>query len=198
MTKKRPHAIFKYYIVYKPFGMLSQFTSDGRHPSLAWLNYHFPPDVYPVGRLDADSEGLLLLSNDKSLYAKLFNPKHPHKRTYLVQVEGIFDTKAKLFLENGVSINLKGQQYVTQPAEIEILDYQPSLPERIPAIRFRKHIPTSWIKITLQEGKNRQVRKMTAAVGFPTLRLVRIQIGNLHLNNIQPGEVREINPKLIL
>lgn len=183
----------KYYLIYKPYGMLSQFSSDGKHQSLANLNFRFSPDVYPVGRLDADSEGLLILSNDKSLYKRLFNENQPHSRTYLVQVEGTFTAEAKKLLEAGVTINLKGRLYKTKPAIVEILDYVPEVPERIPPIRFRLTVPTSWIKITIFEGKNRQVRKMTAVVGFPTLRLIRIAIGKLSLFNMKPGEVRELS-----
>ncbi len=183
----------KYYLIYKPYGMLSQFSSDGKHQSLANINYRFAPDVYPVGRLDADSEGLLLLSNDKSLYKKLFDENQPHSRTYLVQVEGSFTVEAKKILEAGVTINLKGKLYKTKPSIVEILDYIPDVPERNPPIRFRLSVPTSWIKITIFEGKNRQVRKMTAAVGFPTLRLIRVAIGKLSLMDMKPGEVREIS-----
>ncbi|MGC8803413.1 MAG: pseudouridine synthase [Bacteroidales bacterium] len=188
---------FRYFIVYKPYLMLSQFTADEGQISLSHLRYNFPPDVYPVGRLDADSEGLLILTNDKSLTGKLFDENHPHPRTYLVQVEGIFTEKAKQQLEKGVTINLKGTRYLTKPAKVEILSEVPTLPPRIPPIRYRKNIPTSWIKITLWEGKNRQVRRMTAAVGFPTLRLVRIAIGKLQLGNMYPGEVKSVDAQKI-
>jgi len=172
--------------------MLSQFTAGGGQISLAQLNYKFPSDVYPVGRLDADSEGLLLLTNDKQITKLLFDEKYPHPRTYLVQVEGLITEQAQRELEKGVIINLKGKKYRTKPAKVELLTNIPDLPPRTPPIRYRKNIPTSWIKITLWEGKNRQVRRMTAAVGFPTLRLVRVAIGNLELGNMQPGEVRRI------
>lgn len=175
--------------------MLSQFTAGKDQLSLSLLNYKFPSDVYPVGRLDADSEGLLLLTNDKQITKLLFNDQHPHPRTYLVQVEGLFTTQAQDKLEKGVIINLKGKRYTTKPAVVEMLTEIPHLPPRIPPIRYRKNIPTSWIKITLWEGKNRQVRRMTAAVGFPTLRLVRVAIGNLELGDLQPGEVRRIEAK---
>jgi 23S rRNA pseudouridine2457 synthase len=183
---------YQYYVVYKPYLMLSQFTAGEAQISLSQLNYKFPSDVYPVGRLDADSEGLLLLTNDKQITKLLFDDQHPHPRTYLVQVEGLFTPQAKDILEKGVIINLKGKRYKTKPAIVEMLTEMPDLPPRIPPIRYRKNIPTSWIKITLHEGKNRQVRRMTAAVGFPTLRLVRVAIGNLELGNMQPGEVRRI------
>lgn len=184
--------MFRYFIIYKPFGMLSQFSKEGEHKTLADLNYNFPKDAYPVGRLDSDSEGLLLLTNDKSLNHKLLDPKFKHTRTYLAQVEGIFSEEAKRKLEKGVSISVDGKTYQTLPAHVETHNYV-SLPERNPPIRFRKNIPTSFIKISLHEGKNRQVRKMTAAVGFPTLRLIRTAIEKIELENLQPGEVKEIN-----
>ncbi|HOK50265.1 MAG: pseudouridine synthase [Bacteroidales bacterium] len=190
-------ASLQYFIVYKPYLMLSQFTAGEGQVGLSQLDYHFPPDVYPVGRLDADSEGLLLLTNDKRIIGLLFDEKHPHPRTYLVQVEGIFSEKAQKELEKGVIINLKGKRYLTKPAKVEILTAEPELPPRIPPIRYRKNIPTSWIKVTLWEGKNRQVRRMTAAVGFPTLRLVRIAIGNIELGNLLPGQVKSIEAEKI-
>ncbi|MCX7986024.1 MAG: pseudouridine synthase [Bacteroidales bacterium] len=186
-----PH--YQYFIVHKPYLMLSQFTFGEGQSGLSNLNFKFPPDVYPVGRLDADSEGLLLLTNDKRLYSFLFDEKNPHPRTYLVQVEGVFSEQAKEKIEKGVLINLKGHKYLTKPAKVEILNEEPNVPPRVPPIRFRKSIPTSWIKITLWEGKNRQVRRMTAAVGYPTLRLIRIAIGNIHLGALQPGEVKAID-----
>lgn len=171
--------------------MLSQFTKEGDHKTLADLNYHFPKNVYPVGRLDADSEGLLLLTNDRQLNNILLNPKYAHDRTYWAQVEGQFTEAAKNKLEQGVSITVDGKEYKTLPAKVSVIE-EPRLPERNPPIRFRKNIPTTWIELTLQEGKNRQVRKMTAAVGFPTLRLVRSCIEKIKLENMQPGQVREI------
>lgn len=184
----------RYFIVYKPFQVLTQFTAaDGK----LCLKDHFqvPKDVYPVGRLDYDSEGLLILTNDASLNERLLHPKHRHERTYYVQVEGNFTEEAKRQLEKGVSISINGKPHQTLPAQVKLFDAPPSLPERNPPIRFRKNVPDSWIAITLKEGKNRQVRKMTAAVGFPTLRLVRFSIGKLTLDNMQPGELVEMNPK---
>ena len=193
----------KYYIIYKPYEMLSQFTKEGNHKTLADLNFDFPKDVYPVGRLDADSEGLLLLTNDKSINHKLLDPKFRHKRTYLAQVEGIFSEEAKRKLEQGVTISVDGKNYKTLPCKVVLLSLPngeggggaTSLPERNPPIRFRKNIPTSWIELCLEEGKNRQVRKMTAAVGFPTLRLVRTRIEKLSAEKFFSGEVREILKK---
>lgn len=172
--------------------MLSQFTKDGDHTTLAGLGFNFPKDVYPVGRLDSDSEGLLFLTNDKSINHKLLDPKFKHNRTYLAQVEGIFSEEAKIKLEKGVSISVEGKIYQTLPCKIEIISEPNNLSERNPPIRFRKNIPTSFITISLHEGKNRQVRKMTASVGFPTLRLIRTAIEKLSLEKLQPGEMKEI------
>lgn len=187
----------RYFIIYKPFGMLSQFSKEGNKPTLGDLA-KFPPDVYPVGRLDSDSEGLLLLTNDKQLNHKLLNPKFKHKRTYLAQLEGLITDEALLNLQNGVVLNIDGKQYQTLPALSKRLKDEPLLPERIPPIRYRKNIPTSWLELTLSEGKNRQVRKMTAAVGFPTLRLVRKSIEKIELGTMQPGEVRELSYEQII
>lgn len=169
--------------------MLSQFSEvpEGT-PTLKEL-YDFPSDVYPVGRLDKDSEGLLILTNDKSLNHKLLNPDFEHEREYWVQVEGIPTKEALQQLEKGVMI----QGYKTKAARAYAFDTPPAMPERNPPIRFRKNVPDTWISLSLIEGKNRQVRKMTAAVGYPTLRLVRTRIENIRLGNIQPGEVKEIS-----
>lgn len=183
---------FRYFVVYKPFGMLSQFTKEGDHATLADL-FEFPKDVYPVGRLDADSEGLLLLSNDKKLNHALLDPGNQHKRTYYAQVEGTMTTEACSKLEKGVNISVDGKTYFTNPCKVKIIDAPANIPERIPPIRVRKTVPDSWISITLEEGKNRQVRKMTAAVGFPTLRLIRAAIEKLDIKNMLPRDVREIS-----
>lgn len=176
--------------------MLSQFTPEGAHTTLADLDFSFPKDVYPVGRLDADSEGLLLLTNDNYLKTKLLEPKNKHLRTYFVQVEGLINDEACEQLRKGVSISINGKAYVTLPAQASILS-EPLVPKRNPPIRFRQNIPTSWLSISLHEGKNRQVRRMTAAVGFPTLRLVRWGIGKINLTNLMPllansGDVLEL------
>lgn len=172
--------------------MLSQFTKEGEHQTLADLDYNFPKDIYPVGRLDADSEGLLLLTNDNRLKTQLLDPKRKHLRTYWVQVEGEITDEACAKLSSGVQISVNGKKYNTLPAKARKIDL-PTLPERNPPIRFRANIPTSWIEISLHEGKNRQVRKMTASVGFPTLRLVRHRIGQyLVADGLQPGDVKEI------
>lgn len=184
--------MFRYFVLHKPYGVLSQFTKE--HPSHKTLGdlFEFPKDVYPLGRLDKDSEGLLLISNDKSLHTKLLNPKHQHPRTYWVQVEGTPTVEALERLSEGVTIKLKKKTYHTLPAEAKRLLPSPNLPERNPPIRFRKSIPTTWLQLTLIEGKNRQVRRMCAQVGFPVLRLIRTKIVNLSLTPLQVGEVQEI------
>lgn len=181
-----------YLLIYKPYLMLSQFSREGDKPTLADLDVDFPNDVYPVGRLDADSEGLLLLTNDKQLNHRLLNPKFRHNRTYYVQVEGIVTDDACQRLSTGVTISVDGKAYATLPAVAQPMP-EPGLPDRNPPIRHRASIPTSWLSIALHEGKNRQVRKMTAAVGFPTLRLVRWAIEGLTAEGMASGEVRELS-----
>jgi 23S rRNA pseudouridine2457 synthase len=156
-----------------------------------------PRDVYPVGRLDYDSEGLLLLSNDRSLTQRLLHPGFQHPRTYYVQVEGVITEDALERLRNGVAIRNCKTLYTTLPAKVHLLPEVPDMPERNPPIRHRKAVPDTWIELNLVEGKNRQVRKMTAAVGFPTLRLVRVSIGNLSLGSLQPGQLKEISGNTI-
>jgi len=181
-----------YFLIYKPYLMLSQFSREGDKPTLADLDYDFPKDIYPVGRLDADSEGLLLLTNDKQLNHRLLNPKFRHNRTYYVQVDGALTPEACRQLSDGVTISVDGKPYSTLPASAIIIP-EPTLPERNPPIRYRANIPTSWLSISLHEGKNRQVRRMTAAVGFPTLRLVRWAIEDLTAQDMTSGEVRALN-----
>lgn len=180
---------FHYSLINKPYGVLSQFTdSDGRS-TLKDL-YNFPNDVYPIGRLDMDSEGLLILTNDKSLIDYLLNPKHKQEKEYYVQVEGVPTKEALQKFEQGVIIEGKK----TLPAKAKMIN-DPNFPPRVPPIRERKNIPTSWISLTITEGRNRQVRKMTAAVGFPTLRLIRVRIKNIMIENLKSGEVRELTNK---
>ena len=171
--------------------MLSQFSREGDHATLADLDFEFPKDVYPVGRLDADSEGLLLLTNDNFFKTRLLDPKKRHFRTYYVQVEGVITEEACAHLEAGVTISINGKKYQTLPAHATPIP-EPDLPERNPPIRFRQSIPTSWLSLSLHEGKNRQVRRMTAAVGYPTLRLVRWAIDAWELGSMQPGEIKEV------
>jgi 23S rRNA pseudouridine2457 synthase len=179
----------KYILFYKPYGVLSQFTQNEDESQQETLkNYISTPDIYTVGRLDADSEGLLLLTNDGKLQHHLTDPKFGHWRTYLAQVERIPDESALEKLRYGVTI----QKYQTLPAKVQLLSTEPDLPPRNPPIRFRKNVPTAWLQLSLTEGKNRQVRRMTAAVGFPTLRLVRVGIANLKLGSLQPGEWRDL------
>ena len=174
----------------KPFGVLSQFTPEAGHRALN--EFGFPAGVYSAGRLDHDSEGALLLTDEGKLIKKLLDPKFEHPRTYLAQVDGQITQEAVNQLKKGVHI--KG--YHTKPCQAEIVNPPENLWERVPPIRYRANIPTSWVKLTLIEGKNRQVRHMTAAVGFPTLRLIRIQIGQLALGDLQPGEWRIINERV--
>jgi len=148
-----------------------------------------PKDVYPVGRLDYDSEGLLFLTNDTKMNHQLLHPSFEHKRIYWVQVEGIITMEAIELLTKGVSINLDGVKYTTQPALLSLLDANTAVPERNPPIRFRKNSPTSWVEIQLTEGKNRQVRKMFATVNFPVLRLIRAQMGAFTIKDMKPGDL---------
>jgi 23S rRNA pseudouridine2457 synthase len=172
----------------KPFGVLSQFTpeSSGQH-TLA--EFGFPKGVYPIGRLDADSEGLLLLSDENGLNQRLLNPRCAHQREYWAQVERIPNSIALGKLERGLLI----QTHKTLPCHARVLEPQPDAPTRIPPIRFRKTVPTCWISLQLIEGKNRQVRRMTASIGHPTLRLIRVRIGKFELRNLSAGTWRELN-----
>jgi len=180
-----------YFAIYKSYGILSQFTDKEGRKTLKHL-YNFPKDVYPIGRLDYDTEGLLLLTNDKPLTDFLLNPIFKHEKEYYVQVEGIPTEKDLQKLMNGVVIEKKK----TLPAKAAIIG-EPDFEPRIPRIRERKNIPTSWISLTITEGRNRQVRKMTAAIGFPTLRLVRVRIKNVILGNMKPEEVRKLTSEEI-
>ncbi len=177
---------------YKPYGVLSQFTPE---PGTEWRvlkEFNFPPDVYPIGRLDVTSEGLLILTDEKPIVRRLLDPAFAHPRTYWVQVEGIPSEQAIQQLRQGVVI----RGYRTRPARVRRLSEPLDLPPRNPPIRFRKNVPTTWLEVTLFEGKNRQVRRMTAAVGHPTLRLLRVGIGKLHLFTIlREGEWKVLNHK---
>ncbi len=180
----------RYILFYKPYDVLTQFSDrDLDDTNRRTLKDYIPvADVYPVGRLDRDSEGLLLLTNDGLLQHKLSDRKYHHERTYWVQVERIPNHTALNQLRTGVEI----QDYRTRPAKVHLLTEEPQLPPRDPPIRFRLNVPTAWLEITLTEGRNRQVRRMTAAVGFPTLRLVRVAIAHLRLSGLQPGEWRDL------
>ena len=182
----------KYILFYKPYGVLCQFTDSSDNPRPTLKEYIPIPQVYPVGRLDLDSEGLLLLTDNGQLQNRLADPKFAHPRTYYVQVERIPNETALNKLRNGVTI----KNYRTRKAKVRLLSTEPNLPPRIPPIRDRKSVPTCWLEMTLTEGKNRQVRRMTAAVGFPTLRLVRVSIGNddtqIDLTGLKPGQWRKL------
>ena len=185
---------FSYYVLFKPYGYLSQFTREQPdHKTLADLCPDLPKDVFPVGRLDKDSEGLLLLTSDSRVNHRLLNPAFQHERTYLAQVEGVPDEVAMHALQDGPAIKVGKSRYKTLPCKATLLAEEPDVPERVPPIRVRKTVPDSWIELTLIEGKNRQVRKMCAAVGYPVLRLMRAGIEDLKLDDMVPGELREIS-----
>jgi 23S rRNA pseudouridine2457 synthase len=177
---------FRYILLHKPYDVVSQF-SDRRETGRATLRDLVPiPDVYPVGRLDRDSEGLLLLTDDGGLQHRLTNPRFEHPRTYWAQVEGVPSEDVLQLLRTGVPI----QDYRTRPARVRSIE-PPNVPARTPPVRYRKSIPTSWIELILTEGRNRQVRRMTAAVGYPTLRLIRVALGEVKLGELEPGKWRD-------
>ncbi len=178
----------QYFSIYKPYLCLSQFTREGEAKCLKDY-FDFQQDIYPVGRLDSDSEGLLLLTNDARVNTQLLHPKNFHQKTYWAQVEGCANENQLMQLENGVTISVNKTKYQTLPAKV-LQIAPPILPERNPPIRFRKDIPTDWLEISIREGKNRQVRKMTAAVNLPTLRLIRVSIEDLTLGDLQPAEFK--------
>jgi 23S rRNA pseudouridine2457 synthase len=178
----------RYLLFYKPYGVLCQFSDRSESPRPTLKDYIDVPLVYSVGRLDRDSEGLLLLTDNGSLKHRLLEPRFRKPKTYWAQVEGIPDAAAIAQLRNGVTI----QDYRTRPAGVTCLDRDPDLPPREPPIRFRKTIPTTWIELVLTEGRNRQVRRMTAAVGLPTLRLVRVGIADLTIAGLVPGQWRDL------
>ncbi len=189
-----PSKQFRYYLLHKPYGYLSQFTPD--HPgqqTLAELCQGILKDVFPVGRLDKDSEGLLLLTNDKRVNHRLLDPAFGHRRTYWAQVEGMPTPEAMQHICNGVVIKVRKAEYTTLPCQAAMLLPPPQVPKREPPIRFRKSIPDTWVEITLTEGKNRQVRRMFAAVGFPVLRLIRTSVEDLQLGDLPKGVLREIS-----
>ena len=174
---------------HKPYGVLSQFTSDGS-PNRPLAEFGFPKKVYPIGRLDADSEGLLLLSDEPAWNARLLEPRHAHEREYWVQVERIPDAKDLEQLAAGVLV----QGRMTLPCRAWLSETQPVVAPRDPPIRFRKNVPDCWIFMELIEGKNRQVRRMTAAIGHPTLRLLRTRIGRLTLGELPAGQWKILTP----
>ena len=186
---KAPPAAPRLIMLNKPFDVLTQFQDEQGRATLK--DFVAVPGVYPAGRLDRDSEGLLLLTNDGRLQAQIADPRHKLAKTYWVQVEGEPSEEQLVQLRNGVQLN----DGPTQPAEARRLD-EPLLWERIPPVRFRKSVPTAWLELVIREGRNRQVRRMTAAVGLPTLRLVRVRIGPWSLDGLAPGQWRELEPRL--
>jgi 23S rRNA pseudouridine2457 synthase len=175
--------------LHKPFGVLSQFTPEAGSRWRTLADFGLPSGIYPIGRLDADSEGLLLLTDEPGLNSKLLEPRHAHGREYWAQVEGVPSAAALAQLERGgVMIG----DHRTLPCRARLLEPAPILPTRDPPIRFRKHVPDSWIALELTEGKNRQVRRMTAAVNHPTLRLIRVRIGQFALGDLPAGKWREL------
>ena len=185
MKKEHSH-----FILYKPYGYLSQFINNGPKKNSKRLLgelYSFPKETMAIGRLDEDSEGLLLLTTNGKVSYEICNG--PVEKEYYAQVDGIVTDSAIKMLQKGVEIGINGKKYRTKPCQAKILSSIPSLPPRAKKIRDSRHGPTSWLSITLTEGKYRQVKKMTAAAGFPTLRLVRMRIGAIHVNNMDAGDV---------
>jgi 23S rRNA pseudouridine2457 synthase len=184
--------LHQYFIVHKPFQVLSQFSSlDGKQTLKDYFDV--PLNVYPVGRLDYDSEGLLLLTDDKKLNDYLLNPVHRHEREYWVQVDGAITGEALEKIMAGVMINIDGRMHRSQKCYAEAFDRPLSVGDRNPPVRFRKNIPDTWLRLIITEGKNRQVRKMTAKVGYPTLRLIRYRIQGITLENLQPGQMKMLS-----
>jgi 23S rRNA pseudouridine2457 synthase len=179
----------RFFILHKPFGYLSQFVCELKKKKLLGELYDFPPGTMAIGRLDEDSEGLLLLTTSGIMSERVRSPLID--KEYLVQLDGAITPEAVEQLRNGVTIGIRNHKYLTQPCKVEIPETIPLFPPRTKSIRSDRHGPTSWISIVLNEGKYRQIRKMTAAAGFPTLRLFRVRIGHLHLGDLKAGEVRE-------
>lgn len=181
----------RHFLIHKPYGYLSQFVYElKRNKKKLGELYDFPPNTMAIGRLDEDSEGLLLLTTD-GMMSEIVRSKKVEKE-YYVQVDGIITQEAIEKLKLGVEIGFNGKKYITKKCQAAILESEPAFGERSKKIRDDRHGPTSWLTITINEGKFRQVRKMTSAVGFPTLRLVRIRVGNIHLNDLKAGEVLEV------
>jgi 23S rRNA pseudouridine2457 synthase len=174
----------------KPHGVLCQFTDRGTPPRRTLADFGLPARVYPAGRLDHDSEGLLLLTDDGALAHRITDPRHKLAKTYWVQVEGMPDATQLAALRDGVMLN----DGATRPAQARQLEAAPALWPRDPPVRFRKTVPDAWLELRIAEGRNRQVRRMTSAVGLPTLRLVRVAIGPWSLGDLQPGQWRAIPP----
>lgn len=183
----------RHFMMYKPYGYLSQFVNNGQKQNskkLLGAFYNFPENTMSIGRLDEKSEGLLLLTTDGKLSNHINSSKI--EKEYYALVDGDIEDKAIKQLQQGVEIGFDGKKYKTKPCKVFKLDTAPRLPERQKKIRDARHGPISWISVTLREGKFRQVRKMTAAIGCPTLRLVRIRVGDIHLDQMQAGDVKEM------
>ena len=190
------HLLKKYFLIYKPFNVLSQFTKE--HPSHITLRDAFPnlpPNVYSVGRLDKDSEGLLILTDDNQLKTNILDPKNKVPKGYLAQVEGAPTETDLLKLRQGIKIRINKNDFVVVAKAVEIATKIPALPERNPPIRFRQKIPTTWVRITISEGKNRQVRRMFAAINFPVLRLVRETISGISVEKVLENHCVEVSKK---
>lgn len=178
---------FRYFLLHKPYDVLTQFTGEAGQRT---LKEYFPvPGMYPVGRLDRDSEGLVLLTNDGVLQHRWSDPRFHQPKKYWAQVEGIPDLESIEKLCAGVRL----KDGISKPARARLIDPPPEVPARVPPIRYRASIPTAWVELVLTEGRNRQVRRMTASVGFPTLRLLRVAIGGLELTGLAPGQWKEIS-----
>lgn len=186
----------QYFVVYKPYGVLSQFTAEEGKLGLGSL-YKFPKTVYPVGRLDEDSEGLIILTNDKRLTTLVLSPKNEKAKTYWCLVEGKPDATALAKLEKGLVVTVKGELHRTKASKAKLLDPIPEIPERNPPVNYTKSSDHTWLELKITEGKNRQVRKMTAAVGHPTLRLIRVAIEDLKLVSFEPGAMQQLFPNKI-
>ncbi|MCM4158716.1 pseudouridine synthase [Antarcticibacterium flavum] len=189
---------YQHFKIFKPYGYLSQFTNNQntrRNKKLLGELHDFPPGTMAIGRLDETSEGLLLLTTNGIISEQVRSKKV--EKEYYVQVDGLITAKAVKKLQSGIEISINGRNYTTLPCKVGVLPYPPSFPERGKKIRDERHGPTSWISITLVEGKYRQVRKMTAAVGFPTLRLVRVRIGEETLEKLLPGEMKNVKNFLL-
>ncbi len=180
----------RHFIIHKPYGYLCQFVCELKKKKLLGELYDFPEGTMAIGRLDEESEGLLLLTTDGQMSENIRSKKI--EKEYYVQIDGLIDDEALLKLQSGVEIGIRDVKYQTKPCKAFALETNPGFAERSRKIRDDRHGPTCWVSITLTEGKYRQIRKMTAAVGFPTLRLVRVRVGNMHLNQLKPGSVIEV------
>ncbi len=187
MSRPRRATVFRYLKLFKPYDILTQFTDESGRATLK--DFVPVPGVYPVGRLDRDSEGLLILTDDGGLAHRLSDPRFEHPKTYWAQVEGIPEEEAIAKIRRGIIL----KDGPTKPAGAKLLEGEPDLPDRPVPIRFRKNVPTRWLELILREGRNRQVRRMTAAVGYPTLRLVRVAVGAIQLGDLKPGEWRDLD-----